>query len=320
MKRVRFNHYSLPEHQVTSESLYLNRRQLITSASVLTAAAMLPNSGHAATQSRLKFIKDDSALAVTPEAKATTYNNFYEFGTGKDDPADNAQDFKTTPWSIKVSGHAENTGTFHLEDILKWNPLEERVYRLRCVEAWSMVIPWIGFPLAEMIKRFSPTSDAKYVAFQTLHDPKQMPGQRNRLMGGGINYPYVEGLTIEEAMNPLTLIAVGMYGKTIPPQNGAPVRLVLPWKYGFKSIKSIVSIRFTSEQPETTWNQLAPSEYGFYANVNPEVAHPRWSQASERIIGTGGIFGQKRRDTEIYNGYADQVAHMYTQLGKKQFY
>ncbi|MBW8192326.1 protein-methionine-sulfoxide reductase catalytic subunit MsrP [Neiella marina] len=312
---------SLPESLVTDEALYLNRRQLIKGATAISALSLMPAKRAAAAQRQpLNYQRAESNLDLTPEKKVTTYNNFYEFGTDKADPAKHAQALKTKPWQVAISGEAEITGSFNLEDILKWNPLEERIYRLRCVEAWSMVIPWIGFSLGDMLKRFKPTSKAKYVVFKTLHDPAQMPGQRNRWAGGGINYPYVEGLTIAEAMHPLTLMAVGLYGKTLPPQNGAPIRLVVPWKYGFKSIKSIVSIHFSERRPRTTWHDLAPNEYGFFANVNPSVAHPRWSQASERIIGSGGIFSQKRRDTELYNGYGEQVASLYSGIKENHFF
>lgn len=315
------SHFSLPESLVTSESNYLNRRQLIKASAAVAGLALLPEVQAKAAQQRLTYRKDKAnPLELTPESKVTSYNNFYEFGTDKSDPVKNAQNFRTEPWQVSISGEAERPGRFQLEDILKWNPLEERIYRLRCVEGWSMVIPWVGFSLADFLKRFRPTSKAKYVAFETLYDPEQMPGQRSRWVGGGINYPYVEGLTIEEAMHPLSFLAVGLYGKTLPPQNGAPIRLVVPWKYGFKSIKSIVSIRFSEKRPPTTWSQLAPSEYGFFANVNPKVAHPRWSQASERVIGAGGLFGQKRRKTELYNGYAEQVAHLYAGLKERHFY
>ena len=320
MKKLRSTHFSLPESEVTPESIYLNRRHLLKASFALSALSVLPQAQAKADLHPLEFKASTDTLPLTPESKVTSYNNFYEFGTGKDDPVAKAQALKTTPWQLSISGEAEVTGSFQLEDILKWNPLEERIYRLRCVEAWSMVIPWIGFPLATLLQRFKPTSKANYVAFETLFDPAQMPGQRSLWSGGGIDYPYVEGLTLAEAMNPLTLMAVGLYGKTLPPQNGAPIRLVVPWKYGFKSIKSIVSIRFTEKRPKTTWSQLAPAEYGFFANVNPDVAHPRWSQASERVIGAGGLFGQTRRNTELYNGYANEVAHLYSQLNERHFF
>jgi sulfoxide reductase catalytic subunit YedY len=238
----------------------------------------------------------------------TGYNNYYEFGTNKDDPARYAHTLKTRPWSVQVSGEAAKTGTFTLEDILKPHALEERIYRLRCVEAWSMVIPWVGFPLADLLKRFEPNSNAKYVQFITLADREQMRGVRSAVL----EWPYREGLTIAEAMNPLAFVAVGLYGKVLPNQNGAPLRTVLPWKYGFKSCKSIVRIHFTDRQPQTSWNMAAPQEYGFYSNVNPQVDHPRWSQASERRLGGGLI--SARVPTKMFNGYADEVASLYTGL------
>jgi sulfoxide reductase catalytic subunit YedY len=235
----------------------------------------------------------------------TTYNNFYEFGTDKEDPSANARGFRTRPWSVRVDGEAEVRGTFTLEDILKGQALEERTYRFRCVEAWSLIVPWVGFPLSSLLTRFKPTSRARYVEFTTLYDPNRMPGQR----AGVLDWPYVEGLRMDEAMHPLTLMVVGLYGVVLPNQDGAPLRLIVPWKYGFKSIKSIVRIRFTESQPRTTWNLAAPNEYGFYANVNPAVDHPRWSQASERRI--GAPFLAARRPTLPFNGYADQVAALY---------
>ena len=244
----------------------------------------------------------------------TTYNNFYEFGTDKADPAQNSGKFKPRPWSVVVAGECAKPGTYTLEDILKPHALEERVYRLRCVEAWSMVIPWVGFPLGALLKRFEPTSKARYVAFKTVMRPDEMPGQRFPVL----DWPYVEGLRIDEAMHPLALLAVGLYGQTLPNQNGAPLRLVVPWKYGFKGIKSIVEIRFTERQPPTSWNISAPREYGFYANVNPSVDHPRWSQAHERRIGAG-LFASKQA-TLPFNGYADQVAALYKGLDLRKFY
>ncbi len=226
----------------------------------------------------------------------TTYNNFYEFGTGKGDPARNAHMRQTDPWSVEVTGEAEKTGTYALEDILRPHTLEERVYRFRCVEAWSMIVPWVGFPLGDLLTRFAPTSRAKYVQFFTLNDPEQMPGVRRPVL----EWPYREGLTIDEAMHPLTLLTVGLYGRVLPNQNGAPLRLIVPWKYGFKSIKSIVRIHFLETQPQTSWNMAAPQEYGFYSNVNPNVDHPRWSQATERRLG-GGLFAQ-RIPTPMFNG------------------
>jgi sulfoxide reductase catalytic subunit YedY len=252
----------------------------------------------------------------------TTYNNFYEFGVRKQDPYRNSQDFEPRPWSVEVSGNAEVTGTFALEDFVKPHTLEERIYRLRCVEAWSMVIPWVGIPLADIIKRFRPLSSAKYVRFETLHDPNMMPGQRSR----SLRWPYVEGLTIEEATNPLTILAVGVYGEVLPNQNGAPLRLVVPWKYGFKSIKSIVKIEFSERRPTSSWEQAAPHEYGFYANVNPEVSHPRWSQARERRIGSdqgtglSALLSAPRQPTLMFNGYAEHVAHLYDGLDLRKNY
>lgn len=240
---------------------------------------------------------------LTPYESVTEYNNFYEFGTGKDDPFDNAKNFVTKPWTIEIAGEVAKPGTYDVEDLLRSEQLEERVYRHRCVETWSMVVPWVGVSLASIIKRLEPTSKAKYVAFETLLDPERMPGQQRRVL----QWPYVEGLRLDEAMNPLTLLATGVYGEVLPPQNGAPIRLVTPWKYGFKGIKSIVRITFTEKEPPTSWNISAPHEYGFYANVNPDVAHPRWSQAKERKIGE--FF---KRPTEKFNGYGEEVASLYT--------
>ena len=244
----------------------------------------------------------------------TTYNNFYEFGTGKSDPYRNAQDFEPRPWTITVDGEAEVTGTFDFDDFIRPHDVEERIYRMRCVEAWSMVIPWVGISLADIVNRYKPTSRAKYVAFETLLDRDQMPGQRRRTL----RWPYREGLTIAEATNPLTILAVGLYGEALPNPNGAPIRLVVPWKYGFKGIKGIVRISFVEEMPPTSWNMSAPHEYGFYANVNPEVDHPRWSQARERRIGSG-LFAD-RIPTQMFNGYGEHVAHLYSNLNLRRFY
>jgi methionine sulfoxide reductase catalytic subunit len=300
--------------EITPHSTYLNRRELLRASVAATAAiafptqaAVLPTERRAKIDGVIKSPLSTDAAANSYDA-ITNYNNFYEFGTGKADPAENAQDFQTRPWSLNVTGEAEQTGTFNLEDFISPHTLEERIYRLRCVEAWSMVVPWVGIPLADVIKRYNPTSNAKYVGFETLNDPEQMPGQRRRVL----QWPYREGLTIAEAMHPLTILAVGLYGELLPNQNGAPLRLVVPWKYGFKSIKSIVGIDFSSTQPETSWNISAPREYGFYANVNPEVSHPRWSQARERPIGEG--FFASKKDTLPFNGYADQVADLYSGL------
>ncbi|MET0534515.1 MAG: protein-methionine-sulfoxide reductase catalytic subunit MsrP [Steroidobacter sp.] len=304
--------------EITSESVYLNRRQLLQAALATGMAGI----GAAWTEraeavSELKVTRNARySLSDAPNSyeDITTYNNYYEFGLDKGAPAENSARFKPTPWSVDVKGEAEKTGTFALEEILKGIPVEERVYRLRCVEAWSMVIPWAGVPLASVLQKFKPTSKAKYVAFKTVLRPEEMPGQRSR----SLDWPYVEGLRIDEAMHPLSLLAVGLYGKTLPNQNGAPLRLITPWKYGFKGIKSIVEIRFTERQPPTSWNISAPHEYGFYANVNPNVDHPRWSQARERKIGSG-VFGS-RVPTLMYNGYEQEVAKLYSGLDLKRNY
>ncbi|WP_430419748.1 protein-methionine-sulfoxide reductase catalytic subunit MsrP [Methylibium petroleiphilum] len=245
----------------------------------------------------------------TAYADATSYNNFYEFGTGKEDPARNAGKLQTRPWTVAIEGEVKKPQTLGIEDLLKLAPMEERIYRLRCVEGWSMVIPWVGYSLAELIKRVEPTGNAKFIEFVTLADPKQMPFVGSRVL----EWPYVEGLRLDEAMHPLTLLAFGMYGEVLPNQNGAPVRLVVPWKYGFKSAKSLVKIRFVEQQPKTAWFKAASHEYGFYSNVNPKVDHPRWSQATERRIGEDGIF-QKKRPTQMFNGYEAQVGQLYAGL------
>lgn len=259
-----------------------------------------------------------NTLPLTPEDKVTGYNNFYEFGLDKADPAANAGSLKTSPWTLTVDGEVARPITLDQDDLLKKFPLEERIYRMRCVEAWSMVIPWTGFPLARLLALVEPTSQARYVAFTTLYAPEEMPGQKDRFIGGGLSYPYVEGLRLDEAMHPLTLLSTGVYGKALPAQNGAPIRLTVPWKYGFKGIKSIVHIRLTRERPPCTWNLAAPDEYGFYANVNPHVDHPRWSQATERFIGSGGILDVKRQPTLLFNGYAEQVASLYHGLNLRE--
>lgn len=299
--------------EITPEHTYLRRREFVQALGLGTAALASPalvtasKPGLPAELSPISPSPYSLADRQTPYEDVTEYNNFYEFGTGKGDPARNAGDFVTKPWTVRVSGEAEKTGDFNLEDILAPHPLEERIYRLRCVEAWSMVIPWVGIPLSAVLERFKPNSNAKYVAFKTLLDRDQMPGQRRRVL----QWPYREGLRIDEAMHPLTILAVGLYGRELPNQNGAPLRLVVPWKYGYKSIKSIVEIEFTRREPRTSWNMSAPHEYGFYSNVNPNVDHPRWSQASERRIGEGyGIFNP-RKPTLMFNGYADEVADLY---------
>lgn len=315
----------LTENDITPEEIFKKRRQIIAAFGAATVASGLPKISLAAdnTDPRIVLTYQTQAkndLVLTPEDKVLGYNNFYEFGVDKGSPAQYAKNFKTDPWKLEVGGEVEKPIVLDWDDLYKKFPLEERIYRFRCVEAWSMVIPWIGFQLSELLKEVQPTSKAKYVAFETLYDPEQMPGQKNYFFGGGIDYPYVEGLTLAEAMNPLTLLAVGIYGKSLSPQNGAPIRLVVPWKYGFKSIKSIVKITLSETRPLTTWNKLAPNEYGFYANVNPKVDHPRWSQASERVIGSGGFFNIKRQPTLMFNGYADQVASLYTGLDLRKNY
>jgi sulfoxide reductase catalytic subunit YedY len=306
--------------EITPESVYLNRRELLAAAG-LAGTALLPEAVLAedipAKYQRLKNIQKSEFSAKaepTSFADVTTYNNFYEFGTDKTDPATSSGSFKPQPWSVTIDGEAEVTGSFTYEDILKPHTLEERIYRMRCVEAWSMVVPWVGFSLGDLLQRFKPTSKAKYVAFETLQRPQEMPGQKRAILP----WPYREGLRMDEAMHPLTLLAVGLYGVELPNQNGAPLRLIVPWKYGFKSIKSIVRITFMEDEPYTTWNDLAPSEYGFYANVNPQVDHPRWSQARERPIG-GGYFASKQ-PTLMFNGYARQVADLYSGMNLARFY
>ncbi len=301
--------------EITSETNYLNRRDFIRAGAIAGGSLLAPASLAAVIpegrRARLEGVaKSPFSTDETPNSyeDITTYNNFYEFGTGKGDPVVYARDFEPRPWTITVDGHAEKTGTFDFDDFMKPFDLEERIYRLRCVEAWSMVIPWVGISLADVVKHFQPTSKAKYVAFETLLDPQRMPGQRRRVL----DWPYREGLTIAEATNPLAILAVGLYGEVMPNQNGAPIRLVVPWKYGFKSIKSIVKISFTERQPDTSWNMATPREYGFYANVNPNVDHPRWSQARERRIGAG-LFASKQ-PTLMFNGYGEQVAHLYKGL------
>jgi sulfoxide reductase catalytic subunit YedY len=304
---------------ITAESAYLQRRRLLGAMVAapmlgLAACAKAQEEAAPAAAAATSTSVDDAdprhaSEVLTRYEDATSYNNFYEFGTGKDDPARHAGSLQTAPWSVDIAGHAEVTGRFALEDVLKPHTAEDRTYRLRCVEGWSMVIPWRGIPLADLLQRFKPTSQAKYVAFTTLADRKQMPGVRYPVL----DWPYVEGLRIDEAMNPLTLMATGMYGRELAKQNGAPLRLIVPWKYGFKSIKSIVRIEFTEKQPPTSWNESQASEYGFYSNVNPDVDHPRWSQKSERrLAGDGNRLFANRIPTLPFNGYAEQVAALYT--------
>jgi sulfoxide reductase catalytic subunit YedY len=311
------------ESEVTPKELYVRRREFIAAAGVTAAAVATGGLG---------LLGGDDVAAQNPAAQkltnlkkspfstdeklnsykdVTTYNNFYEFGLDKGDPAKYSGTLRPRPWSVVVEGQCAKPGTYNIEDIMKYAPLEERIYRLRCVEAWSIVVPWVGYPMSEFLKRFEPTAKAKYVVFKTLVDQKQMPGQTEP----ALNWPYIEGLRMDEAMHPLTLLGLGLYGEVLPNQNGAPIRLVVPWKYGFKSIKSIVRVSFTETEPINTWKQQQASEYGFYANVNPQVDHPRWSQGSERRLGE--FF---RRKTLPFNGYGDHVASLYTGMDLRKFY
>ncbi len=293
---------TLKDRDVTDENLWLNRRQLIAGAGAGLGLAAMG--------------RPVQAMELEPNSweDITNYNNYYEFGTGKEDPAANAHTLVTSPWTVKIDGLVDNPGDYALEDILSKMTIEERLYRFRCVEAWSMVVPWNGFELADLLEMAGVQSTAKYVAFETANRPDEMPGVRYPTL----DWPYVEGLRLDEAMHPLTIMATGIYGKDIPNQNGAPMRLVVPWKYGFKSIKSIVRITLTEDEPPTSWNKANAREYGFYSNVNPEVSHPRWSQASERVIGSG-LFA-KRQDTLMLNGYADEVASLYEGMDLTKFY
>ena len=304
------------EREVTPEGLFLGRRELLALGAAGAAGLLVPRAGEAGEPAGAelpvaKRVEKAGGEKPTSWDAVTGYNNFYELGTEKEDPARNARSLRPRPWSVSIEGEVKRPRTVSIDDLLGWFPLEERVYRMRCVEAWSMVIPWVGFPLADLVRRVEPTSRAKYVAFQTLHDPAQLPGQKRRVL----EWPYVEGLRIDEATHPLALLAVGVYGRALPGQNGAPVRLVVPWKYGFKGVKSIVKIRFQEAQPRTTWNLSAPHEYGFYANVNPDVDHPRWSQATERRIGEF-----LRRKTLPFNGYAAEVAGLYAGMDLRASY
>lgn len=302
----------LTENDVTPRDVYLRRREFMTG---LAGAGLAVTAGAAGAEAAtgLKGVASPYSTKEKPNTRSeiTGYNNYYEFGLDKEDPARNAGSLTTRPWTVKIDGHCDKPGTYDLADVLRGNPLQQRIYRLRCVEGWSMVIPWLGVPLADLLKRYGPTSKAKYVAFETLYRPTEMPGQRRAVL----NWPYREGLRIDEAMNPLTIMAVGLYGETLPNQNGAPMRLVVPWKYGFKSIKSVTRISFVETQPRTAWNESAPEEYGFFSNVNPTVDHPRWSQATERRIGEF-----RRRDTLMFNGYGEQVAGMYRGMDLKKFF
>jgi methionine sulfoxide reductase catalytic subunit len=311
----------LTHADVTPKSVYTNRRVFLRAMGITGAAAAagaawwkfgVPEEVHATSKltiaSKSPFSTSEKE---TPLDDVTHYNNFYEFGTGKTDPAKYAQNFRISPWTVSVEGEVKKPRKYSMDDILKIAPLEERIYRHRCVEVWSIVVPWIGFPFSALAKFAEPTSKAQFVAFETYFDAGQMPQAKY----SGLDYPYVEGLRLDEAMNPLTLIAVGMYGETLPNQDGAPVRMVIPWKYGYKSIKSIVTIRFVEKQPPTTWNRLAPDEYGFYSNVNPNVDHPRWSQAKERRLGEF-----TKRNTLMFNGYGEQVASLYNGMDLKKLH
>jgi sulfoxide reductase catalytic subunit YedY len=323
MRKVRS--ISLSEREVTPEALVLGRRRFIQAAAAFSASTLFGCDEDAAAHAearppgalaRLPGVVPAPPVFRTDEEltryeDATGYNNFYELGTDKQDPAANAHHLRARPWTVVVEGEVAKPGRIDVDALLKAHPLEERIYRLRCVEAWSMVIPWVGIPLGDVLKRFAPTSRAKYVAFETLFDPEQMPGQRR----GTLDWPYREGLRLDEALHPLAILAVGMYGRALPGQNGAPLRLVVPWKYGFKSIKSIVRMRLVARMPRTTWSEQNPSEYGFYANVNPRVDHPRWSQKSERRIGEW-----QRRPTLPFNGYAEQVAGLYRGMDLRRWY
>lgn len=318
-----FNHAVTSE--ITPRALYLSRRDLVSGLATGAALAGLPQSLLAQTAGpgklpRLPGSKSEVAGAsviekLTPYKDITSYNNYYEFGTDKGSPARAAGALKPRPWTVEVEGEVRKPGVFDLDTLLKLAPMEERIYRLRCVEGWSMVVPWVGYSLAALIKQVEPTGNAKFVEFLTLADRSQMPGLRSSVLA----WPYREGLRLDEAMHPLTLLAFGLYGEVLPNQNGAPLRLVVPWKYGFKSGKSLVKIRFVEQQPKTSWELAAPREYGFYSNVNPRVNHPRWSQATERRIGEGGLFA-KKRETLLFNGYEPQVGQMYAGMDLKKFF
>jgi len=307
--------------EITSEANYFNRRKFLQSG-YLIGGGLLTQKLFGADLPKKPFdvLKDINSSEYSTKEQinnildVTSYNNYYEFGIDKDDPLRNSRNFESRPWTIEVTGEAERTGIFDIEDFIRPHQLEERIYRMRCVEAWSMVIPWIGIPLVNIIKQFKPLSSARYVKFETLLDKKRMPGQKS----GVLRWPYREGLTIAEATNPLPIMAIGIYGRALPNQNGAPIRLVVPWKYGFKGIKGIVKMSFIKKQPKTSWEMAAPNEYGFYANVNPKVAHPRWSQARERRIGSG-LF-EKKQPTELFNGYGEHVAHLYDGLNLRRHF
>ncbi|PYE88364.1 protein-methionine-sulfoxide reductase catalytic subunit MsrP [Phyllobacterium leguminum] len=305
----------VPSSQITPRSIYLRRREFLAGA---VAAGLISVSGARAEALKAKPGPYATDEKLTPLKDVTTYNNFYEFGTDKADPAAKSDNFKPKPWRVKVDGLVAKPAEFDIEDLIATMPLEERIYRMRCVEAWSMVIPWTGFQLSALLNKVEPLSSAKYVAFETVVRPEEMPGQQGLFQA--LEWPYVEGLRLDEAMHPLTILAVGLYGETLPNQNGAPIRLVVPWKYGFKGIKSIVRISLVDKQPPTSWNLQNAQEYGFYANVNPQVDHPRWSQATERRIGEDGFFGSGRRETLPFNGYGEEVASLYAGMDLKANY
>ena len=309
----------IPSSETTDFTVFKERRKFIKAMVATAASASIPSAwANNAKPNAWNLAKSDlsnTALKPTPIELVKNYTNYYEFTLNKEDSTKLAQNFITDPWSLEISGEVENPGSYHLEDILRQQTLEERIYRFRCVEGWSMVVPWVGFSLANLLKMAKPLSTAHFVKFTTIQQPETMPSQRNNVM---LEWPYVEGLRIDEAMHPLTMLAVGMYGDTLPKQNGAPLRLVVPWKYGFKSIKAIVKIELLKYSPLTTWNKAAPTEYGFYANVNPDVSHPRWSQNSERQLGSG--FFTSRRQTELFNGYGEQVAELYRDMDLRHFF
>jgi methionine sulfoxide reductase catalytic subunit len=329
MHHLKDRGFSLPfGSEITPREVYESRRDLLKRAATSSALALsgwgareaiaqTPRPGKLAALSGAHSSLSGAPAAdkLTAYGDITSYNNFYEFGTDKADPARTAGSLKTRPWTVAIEGEVKKPRVFGIEELLKLSPMEERIYRLRCVEGWSMVVPWVGYSLAELIKRVEPTGNAKFVEFVSLADPKQMPG----VASGVLNWPYVEGLRMDEAMHPLTLLTFGLYGEVLPNQNGAPVRLTVPWKYGFKSAKSIVKIRFTEKPPATSWGRAAPSEYGFYSNVNPEVDHPRWSQARERRIGEDGLFAKKRA-TLMFNGYSAQVGSLYVGMDLKKLF
>ncbi|MFZ1813148.1 MAG: protein-methionine-sulfoxide reductase catalytic subunit MsrP [Rhizobiaceae bacterium] len=313
---AKWNYPAIASSQITPRDVWFNRRGLITGSAAFAGAALIARPGKAAEGDRAKLDVRKSGmgedLTVTARDYVTGYNNYYEFGTGKEDPAANAHALTVKPWTVKIDGLVNKPGDYALEDLVPAT-VEERIYRFRCVEAWSMVVPWNGFPLADLLNRVEPQGSAKYVAFETLVRPEEMPGQNGLFQP--LPWPYVEGLRLDEAMHPLTILANGVYGEELPNQNGAPLRLVVPWKYGFKSIKSIVRITLSEKEPPTTWNIANPREYGFYSNVNPQVDHPRWSQASERPIGGSLLSG--RQDTLMFNGYEQEVASLYTGMDLK---